>query len=285
MPGKVKVRVLGARHLPVMDRGSENTDAFAEVRLGDHPPFKTEVCRKSLNPVWNSEVFRFEVADDLELQDEPLQIRVMDYDTYSANDAVGKVYVDLNPLLLHQSPLVGANPARRTVSGQGGAQTQEDAAAAAGPSSQPQPAAAVTVRQHKPGGAMMAGWLPIYDTMHGIRGEVPKKWRFIGSEFSWLIFIQVNVLVKVELFSDLNKFRQSSCGVPFFCSEYRKEHLKNNRWTSLVFFQAPAFPRASRLRASTASWRSWWSTTTRSTSGSTRSGPRGPPTKPARLCS
>ena len=51
---------------------------------------------------------------------------------------------------------------------------------------------------------MMKGWLPIYDTMHGIRGEV-------------------NVLVKVELFSDLNKFRQSSCGVPFFCSEFRRE--------------------------------------------------------------
>ena len=24
----------------------------------------------------------------------------MDYDTYSANDAIGKVYIDLNPLLL-----------------------------------------------------------------------------------------------------------------------------------------------------------------------------------------
>ena len=35
---------------------------------------------------------RFE-ADDLELQDEPLQIRIMDYDTYSANDAIGKVLV------------------------------------------------------------------------------------------------------------------------------------------------------------------------------------------------
>ena len=46
-------------------------------------------------------VIRFEV-DDLELQDEPLQIRIMDYDTYSANDAIGKVYIDLNPLLLSQ---------------------------------------------------------------------------------------------------------------------------------------------------------------------------------------
>ena len=58
MPGKVKVRVLAARHLPVMDRSSDNTDAFAEVRFADHPPCKTEVCRKSLNPVWNSEMFR-----------------------------------------------------------------------------------------------------------------------------------------------------------------------------------------------------------------------------------
>ena len=39
-------------------------------------------------------------VDDQELQDEPLQIRLMDHDTYSANDAIGKVYVDLNPLLL-----------------------------------------------------------------------------------------------------------------------------------------------------------------------------------------
>ena len=74
MPGKVKVRILSARHLPVMDRSSENTDAFAEVKFGDNT-HKTEVYRKSLNPAWNSEWFRFEAADDRELQDEPLQIR------------------------------------------------------------------------------------------------------------------------------------------------------------------------------------------------------------------
>ena len=37
-------------------------------------------------------LFRFE-ADDLELQDEPLQVRIMDYDAYSANDAIGKVKI------------------------------------------------------------------------------------------------------------------------------------------------------------------------------------------------
>lgn len=37
--------------------------------------------------------------------------------------------------------------------------------------------------------------------MHGMRGEV-------------------SVIVKVELFSDVNKFRQSSCGVHFFSSKF-----------------------------------------------------------------
>ena len=50
------------------------------------------------------------------------------------------------------------------------------------------------------GGIVLSGWLPVFDTMHGIRGEV-------------------SVIVKVELFSDVNKFRQSSCGVQFFSSE------------------------------------------------------------------
>lgn len=45
--------------------------------------------------------------DDLELQDEPLQIRLMDYDTYSANDAIGKVYLDLNPLLINSAKTKG----------------------------------------------------------------------------------------------------------------------------------------------------------------------------------
>lgn len=38
-------------------------------------------------------------VEDAELQDEPLQIRLMDYDTYTANDAIGKVYINLSPLL------------------------------------------------------------------------------------------------------------------------------------------------------------------------------------------
>lgn len=174
MPGKVKVKILSGRNLPVMDRSSDTTDAYVEIKLGN-TTYKTDVCRKTLNPQWNSEWYRFEV-DDSELQDEPLQIRLMDHDTYSANDAIGKVYLDLNPLLLPSVPASVRNAWSSDSSGN-------------------------TCCGSSGGGSIMSGWIPVYDTMHGIRGEV-------------------NVIVKVELFSDFNKFRQSSCGVQFFCCKF-----------------------------------------------------------------
>ncbi|XP_011290288.1 C2 domain-containing protein 5 isoform X2 [Musca domestica] len=155
MPGKVAVKIKAGRNLPVMDKSSDTTDAYVEIKLGN-VTHKTDVCRKSLNPIFNSDWFRFEV-DDAELQDEILQIRLMDYDTYSANDAIGKVNISLNPLCLETS---GQSHGKGTV---------------------------------------LSGWIPVFDTMHGIRGEV-------------------HVIVKVDLFSDANKFRQSSCGIPFFHS-------------------------------------------------------------------
>uniref|UniRef100_A0A8B9EME8 C2 calcium dependent domain containing 5 n=1 Tax=Anser cygnoides TaxID=8845 RepID=A0A8B9EME8_ANSCY len=126
-----------------------NGFSYFLVKFGN-TTFKTDVYPKSLNPQWNSEWFKFEV-DDEELQDEPLQITVLDHDTYSANDAIGKVYIDIDPLLYSEAATV------------------------------------------------ISGWFPIYDTIHGIRGEI-------------------NVVVKVDLFNDLNRFRQSSCGVKFFCT-------------------------------------------------------------------
>lgn len=41
-------------------------------------------------------------VDESELQDEPLQLRLMDHDTYSANDAIGKVVIGLAPLLARE---------------------------------------------------------------------------------------------------------------------------------------------------------------------------------------
>lgn len=34
MPGKLKVKIVAGRHLPVMDRASDLTDAFVEVWRG-----------------------------------------------------------------------------------------------------------------------------------------------------------------------------------------------------------------------------------------------------------
>lgn len=33
MPGKLKAKIVAGRHLPVMDRASDLTDAFVEVRI------------------------------------------------------------------------------------------------------------------------------------------------------------------------------------------------------------------------------------------------------------
>ncbi|TPP64178.1 C2 domain-containing protein 5 [Fasciola gigantica] len=101
MPGSVKVKVLSARDLPVMDRATFLTDAFVEICIGSIT-HKTEVVRKSLNPCWNSDWFCFEL-DDQALQEEALVLKVMDHDTYSAHDTIGRVYFDLNPLL---SPVI-----------------------------------------------------------------------------------------------------------------------------------------------------------------------------------
>jgi len=101
MPCILKVKIISARNLPVMDRKTELTDAYVEIKF-DSFEETTKICRKTLNPVWNED-FRFEVNDDSILQNEPLEIKVLDHDAITANDAVGSVFIDLNPLLTWDS--------------------------------------------------------------------------------------------------------------------------------------------------------------------------------------
>ena len=56
-------------------------------------------------------------VDESELQDEPLQLRLMDHDTYSANDAIGKVVISLAPLLAREANNVNGTtpPGGKTV--------------------------------------------------------------------------------------------------------------------------------------------------------------------------
>ncbi|KAI8824408.1 uncharacterized protein EV422DRAFT_519983 [Fimicolochytrium jonesii] len=150
MPCILKVRIVAARNLPVMDRATELTDAFVEVKFAAYDEFRTQICKRTLNPVWNED-FRFEVSDDADLQNEPLELKVMDYDQITYNDSIGTVFIDMNPLLTWDSK------------------------------------------------SQISGWIPIFDTLRGVRGEL-------------------NVQVRLQFFGDVNPFKDSSAGVQFYTS-------------------------------------------------------------------
>ena len=99
MPSTLKIRINRARGLPVMDKSTKSTDAFVEVRLGSNIKRQTEVKKKTLNPIWDVDM-RINCTDDSVVQNEPLEFRVMDEDIYSADDPIGYVHIDLNPLLM-----------------------------------------------------------------------------------------------------------------------------------------------------------------------------------------
>ncbi|KAJ1368191.1 hypothetical protein KIN20_029271 [Parelaphostrongylus tenuis] len=76
-----------------MNKSINSTDAFVEVRFADEV-HKTDVVT-SLNPQWDSDLFSFD-TDEKQLSECGVQFRVMDHDTYSANDAIGRVNLDGN---------------------------------------------------------------------------------------------------------------------------------------------------------------------------------------------
>ena len=92
----VIVKILEARDISPVENKGELLDAFAQVRLAEFE-YKTSVCRRSTCPVWREEI-RIE-TDEKTLYEEPLQIRVLDHEAYSANDTVGGVLLSLVNLL------------------------------------------------------------------------------------------------------------------------------------------------------------------------------------------
>lgn len=184
--------------------GTPSTDAYVSVTLGGHAGLindqensasvensseksytaRTKVCRRTLNPVWDEE-FRFEVADDTLLQDEPLIFKVYS-ESIGADESIGLVYIDLNPLLMQttREDYDGGEIRCGGEFGGGGDFIRESRSMnSARTSSTPT--------------GVIDGWFPLYDTLGGVRGEL-------------------GLSVKLTFIGDVNPFRDSSAGVELF---------------------------------------------------------------------
>jgi hypothetical protein len=81
-------------------------DAFVEIRLlgaGEEQQHlqRTQLFKKSLNPVWN-ETFKFEVVEDSSLQYAPIEFKIFDQE-FSSSELIGTLYIDLNPLIMRSA--------------------------------------------------------------------------------------------------------------------------------------------------------------------------------------
>eukprot|EP00246_Nothoceros_aenigmaticus_P005693 TRINITY_DN1793_c0_g1_i1.p1 TRINITY_DN1793_c0_g1~~TRINITY_DN1793_c0_g1_i1.p1 ORF type:complete len:377 (-),score=50.76 TRINITY_DN1793_c0_g1_i1:84-1157(-) len=89
--GLLKVRVKRGTSLAVRDMMT--SDPYVVLNLGQQT-MKTKVVKSNLNPVWDEEVM-------LSVPNPPvaLKLEVFDYDTFSADDSMGTVEIDLHPLV------------------------------------------------------------------------------------------------------------------------------------------------------------------------------------------
>ncbi|KAJ2747595.1 hypothetical protein GGI20_000420 [Coemansia sp. BCRC 34301] len=234
MPCLLKIKVIRARSLPVMDRQSSKADAYVEIRFANQYPLRTSIARRTLDPVWN-ENFRLEINDDAYLQNEPLEFRLLDYDSITANDLIGSVYIDLNSLLADEFEIGqqywhgSSNRESVHASSEGESESPDptrenndlastDGTSSAGGealtsgSSRASLSSAASIRSSDSShegfigettGVLntytrtLGGWFPIYDTMCGIRGELKCQ-------------------IILQYFGNVNPFSSSSAGIQVF---------------------------------------------------------------------
>jgi len=161
---------------------------------------RTKVCRRTLNPDWDEE-FRFEVADDTLLQDEPLIFRVLDStDAISTDESIGLVYVDLNPLLTLTATEDYANEEEEVRVNSGNKTMLMDTTISENLGinyMSPTKAQNEKKKSNNTSAGVINGWFPLYDTLGGVRGEL-------------------GLSVKLDFIGDVNPFRDSSAGVQLF---------------------------------------------------------------------
>ncbi len=214
MPSTIKIRVYGARDLPVMDQSTGLADPFVTIKFGDTKKQETFIAKKTLNPVWQ-QTFRIDVADDNVLQDEPVVFRVFDKDLVTSDDSIGVVIVDLNSLLMNP------NPNLPTINTNTAALAKPPSSAAAAPGTGASTTTTSLIPafgtgtipltghpQSNTDTTKISGWFPIYDTLHGIRG-------------------QLRLSIRLQFFGDVNPFKDSAAGMyreRCFCPHFISSH-------------------------------------------------------------
>uniref|UniRef100_A0A0E0DQX3 C2 domain-containing protein n=1 Tax=Oryza meridionalis TaxID=40149 RepID=A0A0E0DQX3_9ORYZ len=89
--GLIKVDIRRGTNLAVRDVMS--SDPYVMLNLG-HQTMKTKVIKNTLNPVWNERLM-LSIPHPVP----PLKLQVFDKDTFSSDDRMGDVEVDIQPLI------------------------------------------------------------------------------------------------------------------------------------------------------------------------------------------
>lgn len=89
--GILKIRVIRGSNLAVRDLFS--SDPYVKLRIGEHE-VKTRVIKRELNPTWEEELTLATLDPST-----PLLLRVMDKDSFTADDEMGDFKIDLRPLI------------------------------------------------------------------------------------------------------------------------------------------------------------------------------------------
>eukprot|EP01080_Neovahlkampfia_damariscottae_P012301 gene12301-5884_t len=105
----IKIKVVSARNLPIMDLSQDTTDAYVEINFGDKYFASTNIVHKSLSPTWNHSS-RFEIQDISYFQDSVIEISVWDHDVFTSDQIIGFVFIDPNILTGEVSTLQGWLP-------------------------------------------------------------------------------------------------------------------------------------------------------------------------------
>ena len=119
MPCILKVRVIKARNVTFPDRVDlQALNSFVEIKFGsfssadDHELFRTSAAKR-LDQLTRNEDFRFEIADEVELQTIPLSLKL-----YDNSSLIAGIEIDLNPLLCSSHTIInGFFPLSDTVDG------------------------------------------------------------------------------------------------------------------------------------------------------------------------